>query len=124
MGLAAATLLFACGDTSTAPPSAGAEMVVVSVAGISSNAAGIVLRLGGDLEQVDAAEAALEVAWTADDAATTVAILGPVADVKSLLIVRRRAGLPPLRVEVIDVSDEHGTLSLPPTARAVATAGT
>ena len=118
-------LLSACGDASTGPSGAGDEMVVISIAGIDADAAGIVLRLSGSVEAIQAAHASLDVAWAMDDATTaTVAVLGPIADFKELLAVRKRAGASTLSVQVIDVTDGDGTLSLPTTARAVVTGST
>lgn len=123
--LALSMLISACGDGSTAPSNSDHETVVISVAGINADAAGIVLRLSADVEDIEAAHPSLDVAWAADDSATeTVAVLGAVAEFDDLLIVRRRTGGPALSVQVIDVTDGDGTLSLPATARAVVTTGT
>lgn len=118
-------LLSACRDASTGPSTAGGETIVVSIAGIDADAAGIVLRLSGSVEAVEAADASLQLAWAMDDVTTaTVAVLGPVADVRQLLTVRMRAGAAALSVQPIDVTDGDGTLSLPTTARVVVTSGT
>lgn len=118
-------LLSACRDASTGPSTAGGETIGVSIAGIDADAAGIVLRLSGSVEAVEAADASLQLAWAMDDVTTaTVAVLGPVADVRQLLTVRTRAGAAALSVQLIDVTDGDGTLSLPTTARVVVTSGT
>jgi hypothetical protein len=122
--LALATLIPGCRDASTAPANSG-ETVVISVAGLSADAAGIVLRLSGGVEQVEAARASLDVAWALEDATTaTVAVLGPIAELNQILIVRRRARVPALTVQVIDVTDGDGILSPPAKARVVITGGT
>jgi hypothetical protein len=117
-------LIPACRDASTAPANSGEETVVISVAGVSADAAGIVLRLSGGVEQVEATRASLEVAWALDATTATVAVLGPIAELNEILIVRRRAGPAALSVQVIDVTDSKGILSLPATARVVVTGGT
>lgn len=123
--LALATLIPACRDASTAPASSVEETVVISVVGLSVDAAGIVLRLSGGVEQVAAARTSLDVAWALEDATTaTVAVLGPIAELDQVLLVRRRGGLPALSVQVIDVADGDGILSLPATARVLVTGGT
>ena len=123
--LALAMLIPACHDTPSAPSASGEAMVVISVADLGADAAGIVFRLSGDVEQVEAARASLEVAWARDDATTsTVAVLGPIAELNEILIVRRRAGLPALGVHLIDVTDGEGILSFPAAARVVVTGGT
>jgi hypothetical protein len=123
--LALAMLTSACGDASTAPPRSGDEIVVISVVGVGADAAGVVLRLSGDVEGIEAAHRALGVAWAADDSATaTVAVLGAVAEFNELLIVRRRAAAPALSVQVVDVTDGDGVLSISTTAHVVITGGT
>lgn len=123
--LAMAMLFSACRDASTAPPNSGEETVIISVVGISADAAGVVLRLSGGVERVEAARVSLEVAWASDDATTaTVAILGPIANLNELLIVRRRAGAPPLAVQVLDVTDGDGILSVPATTHVRVSGGT
>ncbi len=92
--------------------------------GIGADAAGIVLRLSGGVAQVEAAHAALDVAWSADATTATVAVLGPVGEFNELLTVRGRARAPALSVQVVDVTDGDGTLSHPTTARAVITGDT
>jgi hypothetical protein len=123
--LALAMLVPACHDAPSAPSASGQEMVVISVADIGADAAGIVFRLSGGVEQVEAARASLHVAWAADDATTaTVAVLGPIAELNEILIVRRRAGLPALGVQLIDVTNGDGILSFPAAARVVVAGGT
>ena len=119
--LALVTLGLACGDAPTAP-NATSETVLVSLAGISSGDAGIVLELIGAADDVQPASASLEVAWVRSATATnvaTVAIVGPLAESGHVLAVTRRAGLEPLRVEVREVAAADGTVSLPSPARAI-----
>lgn len=123
--LALAMLISACGDASTAPSKTGDERVVISVVGIAADAAGMVLRLSGDVEDIEAAHASLDVAWAVEDSVTaTVAVLGAVAEFNELLIVRRRAKAPALSVQVVDVTDADGVLSVTATAHVVITGGT
>jgi hypothetical protein len=83
------------------------------------------LRLSGGVEGIEVAHASLDMAWAADDPTTaTVAVLGPIAELSEILIVKRRAGVAALSVRVIDVTDGDGTLSLPTMARVVVTGGT
>jgi hypothetical protein len=123
--LALTMLTSACGDAATAPSETSEETVVISLADIGGDAAGVVLRISGGIEAIDAADPSLELAWTAEDAgAATAAVLGPIADVKQLLVVTKAAGAAALTVQVIDVADGDGILSLSPTARVVVTRGT
>jgi hypothetical protein len=123
--VALAVLTSACGDASTAPSGNGEEMVVISLADVGADAAGVVLRLSGGVEAIEAAHPSLELAWTADAAhSATVALLGPIADINELLIVTRPAGAAALTVQVIDVTDGDGALSVPAAARVVVTGPT
>lgn len=119
--LALVTLGLACGDAPTAP-NVTSETVLVSLAGIASGDAGIVLELIGAADDIQPASASLEVAWARSATATnvaTVAIVGPLAESGNVLTVKRRAGLEPLRVEVREVAAVDGTLSSPSPARAI-----
>jgi hypothetical protein len=117
--LAVAVLTLACGDASTAPPQQD-DSVVVSVGGLGADAAGVVLRVTGSLDRIDAAHASLEVAWARGDATTaTVAIVGPVGQLGDLLVVRRTNAVVALGAEVVEVADGAGSVSLPATAHAI-----
>ena len=119
--VALVTLGLACGDAPTAP-NATSETVLVSLAGISSGDAGIVLELIGAADDIQSASGSLEIAWVRSATATnvaTVAIVGPLAESGNVLTVKRRAGLEPLRVEVREVAAADGTLSAPSPAHAI-----
>jgi hypothetical protein len=121
--LALVVLGLACGDAPSAP-NAGSETVLVSVAGIAPDDAGIVLSLTGAVQDVQPASAGFEVAWAQDAAgATTVAVVGPVGAGDHLLVVRRPGGLEPLRIEVGEVAASDGTVSTPPSAHALLRVG-
>ena len=118
--LAAATLVLACGDAATAPNADG-ETLLVSLAGISSDDAGVVLELTGAAEDIESAGVALDVAWVRSAPnVVTVAIVGPLTARAHVLVVKRRAGLEPLRLEVREVAAADGSVSTPPAARAIA----
>ena len=109
-GLAFAVLAFACGDAPTSPNGAD-ESVTVSLAGLTSADAGAVLELVGGVEIIEPARGSLEVAWAGDPArSVTVAIVGPLAAGADVLVVRRRAGLPPLRVQVREIAGADGAV--------------
>ena len=121
--LALVMLGLACGDAPSAP-SAGSETILVSVAGIAPDDAGIVLSLTGEVQDVQSAKATLEIAWARDaSGATTVAVVGPVGDGDDLLVVRRPGGLEPLRIDVGEVAASDGTVSTPPAAHALLRTG-
>jgi hypothetical protein len=116
--LALVILGLACGDAPTAP-AAGPETVLVSLAGVAADDAGIVLELTGGLDDIESTRASLELEWARDAAgATTVVIVGPLSGGGELLRIRRRAGLEPLRVQVREVAAEDGTVSSPSSVHA------
>jgi hypothetical protein len=117
--LAFAVLGFACGDAPTAPD-AGQESLTVSLAGLSSDDAGVVLELTGGADLIEPARASLEVAWAGDaTTSATVAIVGPLAAGADVLVVRRRAGLGPLRVKIREVASADGAVASPVSVRAI-----
>ena len=112
----------ACGDAPTT--SASDEIAVVSLEGVSPDDAGIVLRLTGGVNLVDAARASLTVAWVRSDAnATTVVIVGPLGETSDVLLVRRRASAEPIAARVVEVANGQGDVSLPSAARAIVRSG-
>ena len=116
--LALALLGFACGNPPSAPNGVE-ESVMVSLAGLTSDASGVVLELAGGVEIVESARGSLEVAWAGDPArSVTVAIVGPLAPGDDVLVVRRRAGLPPLRVQVREIAGVDGAVASPSSVRA------
>lgn len=120
--LALVTLGLGCGGDAPTGPNATSETVLVSLAGIAPGDAGIVLELTGAADDIQSASASLDVEWVRSAAATnvaTVAIIGPLAESGNVLVVKRRAGLEPLRVEVREVAAADGTLSSPSPARAI-----
>lgn len=120
--LALVMLGLACGDAPSAP-SAGSETILVSVAGIAPDDAGIVLSLTGEVQDVQPANATLEIAWAREaSGATTVAVVGRVGDGEDLLVVRP-GGLEPLRIDVGEVAASDGTVSTPPSAHALLRTG-
>ena len=110
----------ACTDAPTGVHDDGAEeQVVVSVVGLAGDDAGIVLRLSGTVQSVESARQSIELAWSTDAAgATTVAIVGALAESSDLIVVRRRVTSEPLRAEVIEVATAGGDLSSPAPLRA------
>ena len=117
--LAVAVLGFACGDAPSAPNGAD-ESVTVSLAGLTSGDAGAVLELAGGVESIEAARGSLEVAWGGDPArSVTVAIVGPLAAGAEVLVVRRRAGLPPLRVQIREIAGADGGVGSPGSVSAI-----
>jgi hypothetical protein len=120
--LALVMLGLACGDAPSAP--SGSETILVSVAGIARDDAGIVLSLTGEVQDVQPAKATVEIAWARDaSGATTVAVVGRVGDGDDLLVVRRPGGLEPLRIDVGEVATSDGTVSTPPAAHALLRTG-
>lgn len=117
--LAFVALGFACGDAPTAP-NGEPETVTVSLAGLSSDDAGVVLELTGGADRIEPARASLEIA-SAGEATTsvTVAIVGPLAAGADVLVVRRRADLGPLRVQIREVASADGSVTLPSSVRAI-----
>ena len=110
--VALAMLLLACGGDSTAPDGAGQEAVVVSLVGIGADDAGIVLRLTGSVEDVEAARGSLDVAWArAEKDETTVVIVGRLSEGSDVLLVRRVAGIVPLRVQLVEIAATDGEVS-------------
>ncbi|HJR66395.1 MAG TPA: hypothetical protein VJ802_08175 [Gemmatimonadaceae bacterium] len=108
-----------CGDAATAPTARG-ETVLVSLAGLGSTDAGVVLELTGAADHIASADAALEVAWVSDAThVATVVIVGPLSDGGNVLVVRRPAGLAPLRVQVREVARADGAVSSTSPARAI-----
>jgi hypothetical protein len=117
--LALVMLGLACGDEPTAPD-ARQETVLVSLVGIAPDDAGVVLQLTGDADQIESASGSLEVAWVRDATNTaTVAIVGPLSASGDVLLVKRQAGLEPLRAEVREVAGADGAVSSPASARAI-----
>jgi hypothetical protein len=112
--VALAMLMLACGRDSTAPDGAAQEAVVVSLVGISADHAGIVLRLTGSVEGVEAARGSLDVAWARDEKdQTTVVIVGRLFEGSDVLLVRRVAGVVPLRAQMVEVAATDGGVSSP-----------
>jgi hypothetical protein len=107
-----AVFSLACTDAPTGVRNDGPEeRLVVSVEGIANGDAGIVLRLSGSVQTLDAASPSVDLAWSTVESVTTVAIIGALGESTDLVIVRRRATSEPLRVEVIEVANSEGTLS-------------
>jgi hypothetical protein len=118
VALCLAMLGVACGDAPTGRERD--ETVIVSLVGVADDDAGIVVRLTGGVELIDAAHAVLTVAWTSDETGTaTVAIVGPLIQGSDVLLVRRRAGVDPLRAQVLEVANAQGAVSPPSTTRAI-----
>ena len=119
VALAGATLALACGDAST-EPNVAPETVLVSIDGIPPGDAGIVLAITGAADDIQPGSPSLEMAWVSETSdISTIVLVGPLADAPSLLVIRRRGGLEPLRVEVREIAGADGTLSLPSSARAI-----
>jgi hypothetical protein len=119
--LALAMLGIACSDAVTAP-NGTQETVLISLVGLTSDDAGVLLHLIGGADDVEPAGVSLEVAWATDAANTataTVAVVGPLSESGDVLLIRRRAGLQPLRVEVREVAGADGALSSPSAVRAI-----
>jgi hypothetical protein len=109
--LSLAVFGLACTDAPTASRDGEAEeRVVVSVAGVAGDDAGIVLRLTGAVHSVDAARQSLDLAWSMEAGASTVAVVGALAESGALLVVRRRVTSEPLWAEVMQVAGEDGEL--------------
>jgi hypothetical protein len=119
VALAGATLALACGDAPTAP-NAASETILVSIDGVGPGDAGIVLSITGAADDIQAASPSLEMAWVAEASdVSTIVLVGPLAEAPSLLVIRRRGGLAPLRVDVREIAGADGTLSLPSSTRAI-----
>src|SRR5687768_1142597 len=94
----------ACGDPATAPREGVEEALLVSLVGIDPDDAGIVLRVTGRVDHIEATRASVDLAWAPHETnATTVAIVGPLSEMGDLLLVRRPADREPLRVEVLEL---------------------
>ena len=118
--LALVTLGLACGGDAPTAPNAASETVFVSLAGIAPGDAGIVLEITGAADDIEPAAASLDVEWVGSVANfATVAIVGPLAEGRDVLAVKRRAGLEPLRVEVREVAAADGSLLSPSPVRAI-----
>ena len=120
--LCLALLGLACSDAPTASDSiATGETLVLSVVGVAADDAGIVLRLSGAIQTVEATRPSLEIAWAADNAGgTTIVIIGALSESSDLALVSRRTAPEPLRAEVIEVAGAEGALSQPSLVRATA----
>jgi hypothetical protein len=119
VALVGATLALACGDASTAP-NAAREQILVSIDGVAPEDAGIVLSITGAADDIQPASPSLEMAWVAEAGdVSTIVIVGPLAEAPGLLVIRRRGGLEPLRVDVREIAGADGTLSMPSSARAI-----
>lgn len=107
----------ACGDAATAPPAGVDEALLVSLVGIDADDRGIVLRLTGMVDHIEATRASLDLAWAPHETnATTVALVGPLSEMGDLFLVRRPADREPLRVEVLELARVDGTISLQPSS--------
>lgn len=118
--LALVTFVLACGGDAPTAPNAKQETVIVSLAGLGRDDAGVVLQLSGAADQIESAAVGLEVAWVTDAAnVATVAIVGPLTEGARVLVIRRPAGLAPLGAEVREIARADGALSTTPSARAI-----
>lgn len=109
--LSLAVFGLACTDAPTGVRDSGAEeRVVVSVAGVAGDDAGIVLQLTGVVHSVDPARQSLDLAWSMGAGASTVAVVGALAESGELLVVRRRVTAEPLSAEVMQVARGDGEL--------------
>lgn len=118
--LALVTFGLACGGDAPTAPNAAQETVVVSLVGLESTDAGVVLQLIGAVSQIEAAGASLDVAWAADGpSSATVVIIGPLSQSGDVLIVRRLGGLAPLRADVSELASVDGTVTSSSSARAM-----
>lgn len=108
-----AVLMLACVGDSTAPNDAGQD-AVVSLVGMDAEHAGIVLRLTGDIDHIEPARASLDVAWARNEThQTTVVIIGRLLEGSDVLLVRRVAGVVPLRAQLVEVAAADGGVSSP-----------
>jgi hypothetical protein len=118
--LALVTFSLACGGDAPTAPNAAQETVLVSLVGLGSTDAGIVLQLIGAVSQIEAAGASLDVAWAADGpSSTTVVVVGPLSESVDVLVVRRAGGLEPLRAVVRELADAEGTVAFGASAQAI-----
>lgn len=118
--LALVTFGLACGGDAPTAPNAAQETVVVSLIGLGSTDAGVVLQLIGAVSEIESAESMLDVAWVADGASSaTVVLVGPLAENQDLLVVRRPGGLEPLRAEVRELANAEGAVGSSASARAI-----
>lgn len=107
----------ACGEPATALREGIEEVLLVSLVGIDADDRGIVLRLTGMVDHIEATRASLDLAWAPHETnATTIALVGPLSEMGDLFLVRRPADREPLRVEVLELAREDGTISLQPSS--------
>lgn len=110
----------ACGGDAPTAPNAAPETLVVSLVGLESTDAGVVLQIVGAVSQMEAAGASLEVAWAADGpSSATVVIVGPLSQSGDVLVVRRLGGLAPLRADVKELASVDGIVTSTSSARAI-----
>lgn len=118
--LALVTFGLACGGDAPTAPNAPQETVVVSLIGLGSTDAGVVLQLIGAVSEIESAESMLDVAWVADGPSSATAVLvGPLAENQDVLVVRRPGGLEPLRAEVRELANAEGNVALSTSAQAL-----
>lgn len=117
--LAAVAAGLACGDA-TGPADQPAADVLIAATGLSSDAAGLVLRLDGSVTDVAAVGADIDLVWIRETSGTTVALVGPLANGAPLVRVR---GMAPGMVAIVEIARVDGSvMQAPAGARAVATA--
>ncbi len=120
VALALVTFGLACGGDAPTAPNETAETVRVALIGLGGSDAGAVLELIGAISQVESAGTGLDVAWVADGTSSaTVVVVGPLSESVDVLIVRRPAGLEPLRAEVRELANAHGAVESSSSARAI-----
>jgi len=123
--LALVTFGLACGGDAPTAPNAAPETVVVSLVGLGSTDAGVVLQLIGAVSEIESAESMLDVAWVADGpSSATVVLVGPLAENQDVLVVRRLGGLEPLRAEVRELANADGIVMSSASAQAIVRAVT
>lgn len=123
--LALVTFGLACGGDAPTAPNAAPETVVVSLVGLGSTDAGVVLQLIGAVSEIESAESMLDVAWVADGpSSATVVLVGPLAENQDVLVVRRLGGLEPLRAEVRELANADGLVMSSASAQAMVRAVT
>jgi len=123
--LALVTFGLACGGDAPTAPNAAPETVVVSLVGLGSTDAGVVLQLIGAVSEIESAESMLDVAWVADGpSSATVVLVGPLAENQDVLVVRRLGGLEPLRAEVRELANADGLVMSSASAQAIVRAVT
>lgn len=117
MLLAAVAAGLACGDA-TGPEDQRPRDLIISAAGLTSDAAGLMLRIDGAITDVTSEGEDLDLVWVPETAGATVALVGAIVNGAPLLRVRGGAGVV---VSIVEIARADGSVAQPPAgARVIA----